>query len=79
MSIEAQVKTTCDKTNEYKRRYEEAKQRLDNAMIMHEPTQMVRKEVEVRHALWQENRERAMELIDELPMDERDKWIRSLQ
>lgn len=75
MSIETQVKTTCEKTNEYKRRYEEAKQRLDNATVMHEPTQLIHKEVEVRHALWQENRERALELIDELPVDERDKWI----
>jgi FKBP-type peptidyl-prolyl cis-trans isomerase (trigger factor) len=72
--IESQVQQACLKCKESKIKLNEAKKQLDKATVLHEPTQMLRKEVDVLEMKFKQDFDRAVELIDELPMQERDKW-----
>lgn len=73
-NIEQQVRNTHKRTLETRRSLDEAKKRLENAKVMHEPTEMIQREVDVLEERYQREVSETRELIDELPMDQRSKW-----
>ena len=72
--IQSQVQKACLQCRESKNNLNESKKQLEKALVLHEPTQMLRKEVEILEMKFKQDFDRAVELIDELPMEERDKW-----